>query len=227
MPLLCPHSLDISKKPIFFWIIHLHILKEQANKTGKPIALFGTISDPDVDCIDTDNVNSSKTIVEYLITKGHKRIAIILNTVDGDYDRERMAGYKKALVKHEIQYDEKLVHIVDNSIQGGMSSANWYVSNECDATAVFFITDLMAVGFIMGMQNLGYRIPEDISVVGFDGLGHHLLVSPRLTTIVQPVYEISRKLSKCLLNRIRNPETPPIKRLFEGKLLEEESVTTI
>lgn len=200
---------------------------EKAKKTGRPIALFGTIPDAGVDCIDTDNVNSAKTVVSHLIRKGHRKIAIILNTVNGDYGRERLQGYQEALEENGIEFDENKIHVVDNSIQGGVSAAGWFRSSGCDATAVFFITDLMAVGFITGMQGLGYKIPDDVSVVGFDGLGHHLLSSPRLTTVVQPVYDISRALSKCLLNRIRNPKTPPVRQLLDGSLLEAESVKTI
>lgn len=200
---------------------------EKALATGKPVALFGSIDDNNVDCIDTDNINSAQTVVEHLIGKGHKKIAIIMNTVNGDYGRERMQGYKNALEKNGILFDQNLVHVVDNSIKGGHSAASWYKESSCEATAVFFITDLMAVGFIMGMQELGYNIPNDVSVVGFDGLGHHLLSSPRLTTVVQPVYEISQALARCLLKRIMNPKLPPVKELFGGKLLEEESVRTI
>lgn len=200
---------------------------EKAKKTGRPIALFGTISDPAVDCIDTDNVNSAKKVVKYLIGKGHRRIELILNTVNSEYVKERMEGYKQALSEEGIAFDRGRVHTVENSMQGGMNVATWFHENGCDATALFFITDLMAVGFIMGMQALGYHIPNDVSVAGFDGLGHHLLASPRLTTVVQPVYDISRALSKCLLDRIRNPKTPPVRILLDGKLLEEESVKTI
>lgn len=200
---------------------------ENAKETGRPIALFGTIPDQSVDCIDTDNVNSAKKVVAYLMQKGHQKIDIILNTVKGDYVNERLEGYKQALQTGGIEFEDKRVHVVENTIQGGMQVARWFHEHTCDATAVFFITDLMAVGFVMGMQGLGYHIPQDVSVAGFDGLGHHLLSNPRLTTVVQPVYEISQTLTKCLLERIRNPETPPVRKLFDGKLLEEESVIQV
>jgi|LSQX01.3.fsa_nt_gb LacI family transcriptional regulator len=200
---------------------------EKAKKTGRPIALFGTIPDPSVDCIDTDNVNSAKKVVSYLIGKGHKRVEIVLNTVKSDYVWERMEGYKQALAENGISFEEKRVHRVENSMQGGMEMASWFQEYGTDTTALFFITDLMGIGFIIAMEGLGYHIPDDVSVVGFDGLGHHLLAYPRLTTVIQPVYDISRALAKCLLDRIQKPKTPPVRVLLDGELLEEDSVKTI
>lgn len=200
---------------------------ELAKKTGKPIALFGSIDDEYVDCIDTNNRTSAKKVVNYLIENGHKKIAIGLNTVNGEYVKERLQGYKDALEENKIVYDESLVFVVDNSMQGGFDAADKFKESGMDATAVFFITDLMAIGFIMRMQHIGYNIPSDISVVGFDGLGHHLLSSPRLTTVVQPVYDISRALSNCILNRIRNRKVSHVRQVKDGTLLEEESVSKI
>lgn len=197
---------------------------ENAKKTGKPVALFGSIDDDKIDCIDTDNEKSAKTVVEYLLRNGSKKIAIVLNTVNGNYVHDRFQGYKDALEVNGLSYDDSLVYTVDNSIQGGMEAASRIKNRLGEIDGVFCITDLMAIGFIMGMENSGVKIPEDISVVGFDGLGHHLMSKPRVTTMVQPVYDISRSLAQCLLDRINNPDLPRTKRLLDGKLLEEESV---
>lgn len=200
---------------------------EEAKKTGKPIALFSSYMDPDVDSIDTDNVSSAKLIVNHLIEKGHRKIAVFLNDVKSTYVQERLNGYKRALSEHNIRFDEKYVHTVDNSISGGIEGAEWFKESCCDATAAFFITDIIAVGFIVGIKELGFNVPDDISVVGFDGLGHHLMSSPKITTVVQPVYEIAQALSKCLLDRIQNPNKPFVHKMIDGYLDEEESVRNI
>lgn len=203
-----------------------HVL-DDAKRTGKPVVMFSSYRDPDVDSVDTDNVSSAKKIVEFLISKGHRRIAVFLNSVKGTYVNDRFQGYRSALEENGIPLDNGLIHVVDNSVQGGMAAAKWFDDTKCNATAAFFITDIIAVGFIMGIKGYGYNVPNDVSVVGFDGLGHHLMTSPKITTIVQPVYEISRVLSECLIDRIRNPKLPPVYRLVDGALDEEESVKNI
>lgn len=197
---------------------------EEAKATGKPVALFSSHFDPKVDCMDTDNIKSSEMLISYLIDKGHRKIAIILNNITGPYPKERFQGYLNALKKNGIVFDERLFYTVDNSVKGGNEAANWFIDNRIDATAIFLITDIMAVGFISGVKERGLSVPGDISVVGFDGLGHHLMSSPKISTVKQPVYEISRALSKCILDRIRNPEIPYEHRLVDGVLEEEESV---
>lgn len=197
---------------------------ELCKQSGKPIALFGHIDDPDIDCIDTDNINSARKVVQYLIKHGHQRIAIILNTVNGDYGKDRFKGYQLALEEAGIHIDDSLVHTVNNSIEGGREAARWYIQAKSGATAVFCITDIIAVGFIFEAQAAGLDVPKDVSVAGFDGLGHHLLSNPKATTIVQPVFDISKMLAQSLLEKILDNRQKRICRVLDGQLLEEASV---
>lgn len=195
--------------------------------TGKPIALFGHVDDEDINCIDTDNVNSARKIVSHLLENGHRRIAIILNTVNGDYGKERFAGYRIALEESGISLDESLVHLTDNSVEGGREAAIWFSKYATGATAVFCITDIIAVGFIFEIQAMGLVVPEHVSVTGFDGLGHHLLPSPKVTTVVQPVFEISKMLAESLVEKIVNGQNKRVCKVLDGSLLKEASVKRI
>ena len=203
-----------------------HIL-DDAKKTGKPVAMFSSFRDSEVDIIDTDNKKSSKKIISYLLSRGHRKIAIVLNRVNGVYVSERFEGYKEALKENNISFNENYVFTVDNSIEGGINASRLFIEQNCDATAVFLITDMLATGFVIGMKSFGHKVPDDISVVGFDGLGHHLMSSPKITTMAQPVYQIAQELSKCLLDRIKNPKLKPTYKLVEGLLDEEESTKVI
>ncbi len=200
---------------------------EEAKSTGKPVAIFTSHRDDEADCIDTDNISSSRKIIEYLINKGHRRIAIVLNTVKGPYVEERLEGYKAALRNNDIKFDESLTFVVDNSIEGGINASRWYNEHGNKATAVFLITDILAMGFVIGAKASGLDVPKDVSVVGFDGLGHHLMSSPKITTMAQPVYKIAEELSECLLERIKKPGVKPVYKLVEGTLDEEESTLDI
>ena len=200
---------------------------EDAKKTGKPVAIFSSYKDDSVDVMDTDNIVSSKKLVEYLIGRGHRKIAIVLNSVRGTYVEDRLSGYKEALKENGIEYDDSLVTMVENSMQGGIEAASWYDGIKDKATAVFLITDILAVGFVIGAKTLGMEVPGDVSVVGYDGLGHHLMSSPKITTMAQPIYSIAQDLTKCLLERIKNPKKKPVYELMEGTLDEEESTRNI
>lgn len=197
---------------------------KKCKETGKPIAIFGVIDDPTVDVVITDNVSSAKKVVSYLINCGHKKIACVLNDIKADYIPYRLEGYKEALSEASIDFDEKMVIKVSNDTLGGIEVANWYCSLEEKPSAIFFITDIMAVGFIMELQRRGIKVPDDVSVVGFDGLGNHLLSSPKVTTVMQPVSEIAKQLADCIINRVERPSIPYVHKLVDGRLLVEESV---
>lgn len=200
---------------------------EECKKLGKPIAIFGAIDDDSVDVVITDNVRCSFDIVSYLIEQGHRKIACVLNDVNSDYISLRLQGYKEALLKNNIEYNEELIYTVSNNVSGGKDAANWFMELEDRPSAVFFITDIMAVGFIAEVQRRGWKVPEDVSVAGFDGMGHHLYSSPKVTTISQPVSEIAKQLADCIIDRVDNPSKSCVHKLINGELLIEESVKKI
>ena len=82
----------------------------------------------------------------------------------------------------------------------------------------------MAVGFIAEIQRQGLKVPDDVSVVGFDGLGNHLYSSPKVTTVAQPVSEIAKQLADCIIERVEDPSRPCVHCLLDGEILIEESV---
>lgn len=200
---------------------------EKALSLGKPVAVSGMVEGINADVIATDNAAGAKKITAHLISSGHRRIACILNDTEGDYVSCRLDGYRAALAEAGLAYDASLVHTVPNSSSGGDAAAEWYMSLEERPSAVFLVSDLMATGFISGVEKRGLKVPEDVSVAGFDGLGTHLISTPHITTIVQPIYEIARSLAVCMTERIADPARPYISRRIEGELLTEGSVAVI
>lgn len=200
---------------------------DECKKFGKPMALFGICDDENIDCIDTDNVKTARKIVSYLVENGHRKIAVVLNNIEADYVGQRYEGYAEALNKAGIAVDSSLVFTVENSIDGGGDAASMYLSAQKQASAVFLITDIMAVGFVLAMQAKGKKVPDDVSVVGFDGLGHQNLTEPKITTVVQPVYEISKLLASSILSRILDGRKERFCRLIEGEVKVEGSVKRI
>ena len=203
------------------------LLMNECKKFGKPMALFGSCDDENIDCIDTDNVKTARKIVSYLIDNGHRKIAVVLNNIEADYVNQRYEGYAEALNEAGIKVDPSLVFTVENSIDGGGDAVSLYLSAEKQASAVFLITDIMAVGFVLAMQARGKKVPDDVSVAGFDGLGHQNLTEPKITTVVQPVYEISKLLASSILSRILDGRKERFCRLIEGEVKVEGSVKRI
>lgn len=172
-----------------------------ADERGRPVVLFGHDDLPGIDYIDVDNVLGAKRGTEHLIEQGHRRIAMINVQEDKDYTRDRLEGYRKALEENGIPYDPSLVIYTPNNVEGGSAAAVKLMA-EKDVTGVFCASDTIGIGVSAELKKNGYSIPDDISLVGFDGLGHHMLASPHLTTVQQPIYEMGIMLAEALLERL-------------------------
>ena len=194
-----------------------------AAERNRPVALFGHTDLPDVDCIDVDNIAGGAMAAEHLIAQGHSRIAMINVSENKDYTIDRLAGYRNALKAHGLRADEALVVYGKNSVAGGGEAARQLLA-QGGFTAIFCATDTMAIGAAAAIAEAGFKIPGDISLVGFDGLGHQLLVTPRVTSVQQPVYQIGRMLAETLICRLEGGSGQKMSRLVAPILFEGESV---
>jgi DNA-binding LacI/PurR family transcriptional regulator len=198
---------------------------QYAKKRKRPLVLFGHTDLLDVDCIDVDNVKGAKYITEYLISMGHSKIAMINVDEDKDYTVDRLTGYQQALAENGIDFNNSTVVYARNNVQGGYDAAKELIK-QTDVTGIFCATDTLALGAIRAITGLGLGVPEDISIVGFDGLGHHLLTNPQITTVQQPILEIGKMLAKTLLARIDGIDGRT-QRLVEPSLIINQSVARI
>lgn len=175
-----------------------------ASQRNRPVVLFGHTTRPDVVCIDVDNVEGAYRSVDHLIKLGHSQIVMINVLEDKDYVTDRQKGYEKALESNNIKFDVKNVVFTENSVDGGAKAVRDILANSKQFSAVFCATDTIAIGAVSELNRLGYKVPDHVSVVGFDGLGHHLLCSVPITTVQQPVFEVGKMLATALLNKINN-----------------------
>ena len=198
---------------------------EYASQRSRPITLFGHTELQDVDCIDVDNIRGAKNVVDRLIKAGHCRIGMINVLENKDYTADRYAGYECAIEDAGIPVDPTLVIQAENSVEGGCSAAKKLLATT-RCTAIFCATDTMAIGVCKAAAEMGLRVPEDFSLAGFDGLGHHLLCTPHVTTVRQPVYEIGERLAKTLLDRLDGSQKR-ICELVVPEVVEGQSVETV
>ncbi|MDR1970673.1 MAG: LacI family transcriptional regulator [Treponema sp.] len=170
-----------------------------AKERGRPVALFGHTDIEEVDCLDVDNVLGASMAVSHLIENGHTSIGMINVAEKKDYTMDRYRGYRLAMKNAGLPPGRTIR--AANSFNGGYRAVQKLLSGG-PLSAVFCASDVLAIGAINGMADAGLRVPKDISVIGYDGMGHHLLTDPHITTIVQPVIEIGRALAMTLTARI-------------------------
>jgi LacI family transcriptional regulator len=190
-----------------------------------PVVLFGTLLRPGLPfssfLIDEEKAGFDAT--QYLLDLGHTRIGLIYGC-DTIFGCLRLAGYQKALKLANIEWNESMIENVSNfTSASGRQGALALFGRRPDLTALFAVTDDLAIGAVRGLFEMGKRVPDDVSVIGFDDLelGNYLV--PSLTTIQQPVAEIGKKIVKVLHQLIGGEEGGNNRFIFSHKLVERES----
>ncbi|GAB2920431.1 LacI family DNA-binding transcriptional regulator [Paraburkholderia jirisanensis] len=154
-----------------------------------------------------DNYRAAGDAVRHLLSRGHRRIALI-NSGDGYlYARQREQGYLDALREAGIvPLEHWLVHLNSLDYEAGASAAATLMSRMgTDApTAIFAVSDTLAIGVIKGLRSVGKRVPDDVAVVGFDDISLSAQIDPPLTTIAQPMRELGETAARLLLQRLAN-----------------------
>jgi LacI family transcriptional regulator len=138
--------------------------------------------------VDVDHCKPAEELTQYLISLGHRRIAYVGKATISS-SRERLKGYRSALEKNGISYDERLIKILDEPTLSAGHDAALELMREAGPTAMFFASDLLAIGGLNAMHECHLQVPEDISIVGFDDIPLSAHLSPALTTVHQPAFE--------------------------------------
>ncbi|QUH29280.1 LacI family DNA-binding transcriptional regulator [Vallitalea guaymasensis] len=155
-----------------------------------------------------NNYQAAYDAAEYLTSLGHKRIAFIGgDRRDITSGQERYNGYRNALKNNKIPLVEEYVEFGNYSLQDGYSIMNKILKCKKLPTAVFAASDDMAVGAINCIKDNGLKVPDDISVIGFDGTAVVDIVRPRLTSMEQPIKEMGTMAVEMLIQKINKQQT--------------------
>jgi LacI family transcriptional regulator len=193
---------------------------------GIPLAVVDRfVPDLDIDSIRTDNHLGGWLATSHLIGLGHKRISCIGGTPEFTPNAERIMGFQKAMCDAGIDIDEDLIVRMNFQFEDGLKAAQHLLSLENRPTAIFACNDLMAIGAMRAAIDLGFRIPEDISIVGFDNIQMAKFTCPQLTTIAQPMFEMGKLGAKLLLERIRNDSLTQRNSVLEPELVVRQSTS--
>jgi LacI family repressor for deo operon, udp, cdd, tsx, nupC, and nupG len=173
--------------------------------------------------VSVDNLAAANKAVKHLISQGHKRIGIIscANSFVSTIKREE--GYRKALQDAGLHMDEELVKRGDYSFKSGVRAASQLLALKERPTAIFAISDIMAIGAIRAAGENGLLVPQNVAIVGFDNIEFASMINPMLTTISQPKYDIGCTTMELLLSQIRGELKEPKDVFLENELIMRES----
>lgn len=154
-----------------------------------------------------DNEGGAYDATSYFIKKGHKDITLLSGPLDISTYNERLSGYKRALIENNIKFSEKLVYQILQkhiNINGGYEVMEKIIKDRKVTEAIFATNDLIAIGAIKSLQENGFHIPRDVKIIGFDDIYPSSLITPALTTVAQPKYEMGARAMKMLYDLMNN-----------------------
>ncbi|SEO51702.1 transcriptional regulator, LacI family [Amphibacillus marinus] len=201
-----------------------HYIKESLMPYDIPIVLVDfALRDADLDSITTNNFEASYQATNYLISKGHKEIGFVGNIKTTQSIMDRYLGYCKAMMEHDYPVKEEHIlkerdddnHEVDYQIESGLPTA--FICNN----------DKAAFYLIRSLQDMGLRIPDDCSVIGFDDNNHSIFSQPKITTMRVRKDEMARFALSKMHKYINNRKTTIDKLIIDADLIERESVKSI
>ena len=183
--------------------------------------------DPKVDIphVSIDNYRATQEAIEYLINLGHKRIAIISSENDYISTNLRLKAYKDTLEKHGITPLDEYIRYAsrDYSFKSGKTKAKELLAIDPCPTAIFCISDTLALGAITAVKEVGCQVPDDVTVIGFDDVEHTTMFHPYITTIAQPCYELGKQSAHLLYGQMTQRNEMPRQLVLEHRLIIRES----
>ncbi|WP_080873215.1 LacI family DNA-binding transcriptional regulator [Oceanobacillus timonensis] len=166
-------------------------ITRQAAQGGLPLVVLDRkMQEEHIYHVKIDNVEGGFKATEYLIEKGHRHISYISGPVDSYDNKNRMKGYQRALAKHQIKEYSKWNLKGDFTKEGGYRATRLLIAQGELPTAIFYGNDEMAIGGLQVLKENQIRVPEDISIIGYDDIQLSEYVTPSLTTIKHPKYEV-------------------------------------
>jgi DNA-binding LacI/PurR family transcriptional regulator len=208
-------------------LMSLHIddlLPEILAGSHVPLVLSGRPLDGRPVCyVDADNLGGATTATEHLLAQGRSRIATITGPMDMVAGQDRFAGFQAALRGADVPVDQELVAEGDFTEAGGTRAMTALLERAPDLDAVFVASDVMAVGALRALRDAGRRIPDDVAVVGFDDAAVAQTCDPPLTTVAQPLEDMTALMVDLLLRRIEDGDDDVESRVCDTLLVRRAS----
>jgi LacI family transcriptional regulator len=207
---------------------------ENFNSCSEPIGIPAVIAtntssgmiNETISQVGIDDEQSGYMAVKYLIDRGHRKIAILGGNTKSSMSYLRKKGAYRCMQEHGISINEALYGYTNYEFETAHQAMCHLLESEETFTAVFAMSDTVAMAAMRAIVSAGKRVPEDISVIGFDGIPLTQYMIPVLTTVRQPADEIAKKSIELLAKKIEQ-DAPPQKVIVEADILKGESVKRI
>ena len=184
---------------------------------------------PDVNgfYVDTDNFKGMYDATSYVLKNNHKKIAYLLGNNINHNAKDRFEGFKSAMEEYKISLNEQFIYHGDYTKESGRSALKHFLSLNDKPTAIISSTDLMAIGVYEEAVHTGLKIPDDISIFGFDGHEICQYTNPPLATMHQPLEQMGEEAARLLINQIENENCSPQHIIFPVKLNQGKSIADL
>jgi LacI family transcriptional regulator len=196
-------------------IEYLKLIKHPFVVSGRSAPGFAS----DFPYIDYDSQHGIEQLVAHFVAYGHQHIGIILPDAYLAFSEYRFAGYRAGLEKARIPLHESYIEYGDMTYAGGLAKADALLRRNPQLTAIIGCNDLMALGAIMAVQNLGMQVGVDVAIGGFDNIPAAERATPPLTTVSQPIYELGEMLTELLIEIISDSSAENTQRLLLPQLI--------
>ncbi|GAB5490347.1 MAG: substrate-binding domain-containing protein [Phototrophicaceae bacterium] len=189
--------------------------------------------DRDVELFDCSKVFSDNSLggylgMKYLLELGHRNIKVVAPFNFAQPMQHRLRGIRQALAEFSVpEPSDMFLMSNDPSFEMGINAGKYLAQLDPLPTAIFALTDVTAVGVLHGLAQMGLTVPDDVSVMGYDGVPLSAYIMPSLTTIAQPITQMGIKAVEILLNQLRNPDLPSDRIVLPNQLLIRESTLPI
>ncbi len=184
-----------------------------------PCIIFGE-NQEGFDFIDVNNETGTQVSTDFLIRQGYKEIGMFTMDWDVLFAKRRQAGYESVMVANELT--PQVFGLSENTTEFAKEQA-LILLQEHNFEAIVCGSDAIAVGVTRAARKLGIQIPNELAVIGFDGVFLDQIANPKITTIKQPIHEMGRALASELIAKIENKKTPQVQRYFQPELVIRET----
>ncbi|TCO79362.1 LacI family DNA-binding transcriptional regulator [Marinisporobacter balticus] len=200
-------------------------LVEYIEKIDTPVVLINrNTSKLLIPSVSIDNFQAAYEMTKYIFDNGHKKIALIRNSLDQDaFGFDQFRGYQKALEENGLEIDDNLVRYGNFKLENSYEIVKEFIQKDILPTAIFATSDVMAIGAINCLLDNGYEVPGDVSVVGFNDIKLASIYRPNLTTIHQPIYDIGAVSIRIIVKMINKEELDSNVVILPHELVERDS----
>lgn len=174
-----------------------------------PFVVIGRMPGLDVPIVNNDNIADAAMAVGHLMDEGYRRIAFVGGSPDLVVTCDRLEGYRQALASRGIAVRNEWIICSESTMEAGMTAAARLLALIDRPEAVFAMDDTMAAGVLNAANKLGYRVPGDLAVMGYNDDPVSSYVEPPLTTVRIPIYEMGRQAARLLIMAIEGGTRPP------------------